>query len=114
MVKKPRDSRRSFLAPIPVLLTLIDVPLRTASFSLADRWLVWTKARLYANRLVLTGWGFWTRYRRRIPFEIIERVDHENGHLVVHLQGNRTLRIQMSVARRWHAAIEAHRAVYDP
>jgi len=93
--------------------TLTDVPLRTASFSLADRWLVWTEARLYANRLVLTGWGLWERYWHPIPFETIAQVKHENDSIIVHQTDGRVLQLHMSSARRWHTAIEAHRAVYD-
>lgn len=96
-----------------VLLALNDVPLRTASFSLADRWLVWTEARLYANRLVLTGWGLWERYWHPIPFEAIERVEHTNASLIIHRKGAPALRLHLDAARRWHTAIEAHRAVYD-
>jgi hypothetical protein len=99
---------------VDVLLALPDVPLRTASFSLADRWLVWTEARLYANRLVLTGWGLWERYWHSIPFEAIEGVEHTNAILIIHRKDGRALRLYLDAARRWHTAIEAHRAVYDP
>ncbi len=96
-----------------MLLTLTDVPLRTASFSLADRHLLWARARLYADRLTLYGWGLWGRYRRQIPFEIIDDVEHEASCLVLHLDGDRVLRLHMDAASRWHTALETHRDVYE-
>ena len=46
--------------PVPIALVSplsSDVPLRTAAFGLEDRWLLWSRARLYADRMELTGWG---------------------------------------------------------
>jgi hypothetical protein len=96
-----------------VLLALPDIPLRTAPFSLADRWLLWSKARLYTDRLELSGWGLRGRYWRRIPFEALTRVEHEENCLVLHVADDTPLRLRMSAPSRWHAAIVTHRSVYE-
>ena len=96
-----------------MLLILSDIPLRTAPFSLADQWLIWTELRLYADRLELSGWGVRGRYWRCLPFEEIETVDHERDRLLLSLTGSRVLPIHMNHPRRWHTAIEPHRSVYE-
>jgi hypothetical protein len=94
-----------------VLLTVGDVPLRTASFTLEDRWLLWARACLYADRLELTGWYLWGRYERRIPLRVIERVEAPNGCLVLHLQEGRTVTFAIDRAARWKTSIEIYREV---
>jgi len=96
-----------------VLLALPDVPLRTTPFSLANRWLFWTEIRLYADRLVLSGWGLRGRYWRRIPFEVLRRVEHEKTRLHLHTASGTALSLRMRAPSRWHAAIVTHRAVYE-
>jgi hypothetical protein len=98
---------------VAVLLALSDIPLRTAPFTHGDQWLVWTEARLYADRLVLTGWGLWGHYRRRVSFEALERVEHDGEDLRLYLRDAPPLHLRMDDAARWHAAIETHRDVYE-
>lgn len=88
-----------------------DVPLRTAAFTLEDRQLFWAKARLYADRLELTGWSFSGRYRRSISLEQIKEAEPADGHLLLHLTTGSPLRLGMAAPKQWAVAIMTHRDV---
>ncbi len=94
-----------------MLLALSDIPLRSASFSLENRWLLWSKARLYADRLVLSGWGLWERYWRQIPLDDIEKVERDEMQLLLHLEDGTDIAIHLNRAERWLTAIQVHREV---
>jgi hypothetical protein len=98
---------------VPVLLDLPDIPLRTASFALEDRWLLWARARLYVDRLVLSGWGLCNRYWRRVPLGTIEEVQREGRQLTLHLENGNTLSLLFSNAGRWSTAIRVHRTIHE-
>lgn len=94
-----------------MLLAPYNVPLRAASFPPEDRWLFWAQARLYPDRLELTGWYLWGQYERRIPLRAIERVEAPNGRLVLHLQDGRPVAFAIDRAARWKTSIETYREV---
>lgn len=96
-----------------MLLALPDVPLRTASFSPEDRWLLWSRARLYADRLTLSGIGLWDRYWRTVPLDEIEQVKREDECLRLQLKTDEEIPILLAEPERWQTAIRAHREVYD-
>jgi len=97
-----------------VLLT--DVALRTASFALEDRCLLWSRACLYADRLVLMGWSLTGRYRRAIPLEQIAEAPVAEGPLVLTLAEETSLHpeeapfyIRVESPEDWAAAIATYR-----
>lgn len=96
-----------------MLLTLPDIPLRTASFALEDRCLVWSKAQLYSDRLVLSGWGFCERYWRRVPLDAITRIEREGRLVTLEMETEETLVIRLQKAEQWAVALEMHRDVYE-
>lgn len=91
--------------------SLTDVPLRAASFTLEDRWLLWSRVRLYADRVELVGWSLTGRYHRVIPLEHIEEAKHADGDLVLRRAEGPPLRLQLEAPKRWATAIATHRDV---
>lgn len=90
-----------------------DVALRIAPFTLKDRWLPWSQARLYADRLELTGWYFWGHYHRSIPLVHIEEVEATRHHLVLHLADESFLQVAVDAPGQWASAIATHRDVRE-
>jgi len=89
-----------------------DVPLRTAAFGLEDRWLLWPRAQLYADRLELTGWGLGGHYRRSISLDRIGEVEPIEEGLLLHLTDGSALRIRIDTPRKWAGALTTYRDVY--
>jgi hypothetical protein len=94
-----------------VLLTVHDVPVRVASFTLEERFFLWSRVRLYADRAELVGWSFSGRYHRVVPLGTIEEAKAPGDDLVLVLAGQRSLRIGIDAPERWAAAIATHRDV---
>ena len=73
--------------------------------------LLFPRARLFADRLELTGWHGRGRYRRVIPVGRILQVDVPAAdRLVLWLFNGETVRLQLRRARQWKAAIEQQQA----
>ncbi len=76
-------------------------------FSFSTPWLLFARARLFADRLELTGWHRQGRYRRDILVARILQVDAlENDRLVLWLFNGETVRLRLRRARQWKEAIE--------
>ena len=76
-------------------------------FSFSTPWLLFARARLFADRLELTGWHLQGHYRRDILVARILQVDVlENDSLVLWLFSGETVRIRIRGARQWKEAIE--------
>jgi hypothetical protein len=77
------------------------------SFSFARPRLLCARARLYEDRLELTGWRLWGRYCRRIPLRRVLHADVTDGNcLLLWMADGRTLRLRVDDARRWQKAID--------
>ena len=101
--------------PVPIALVSLlssDVPLRTAAFGLEDRWLLWSRARLYADRMELTGWGLGGRYHRSISLGRIGAVEPIEDGLILHLTDGSALRIEIDTPREWADALTTYRDVH--
>lgn len=94
-----------------VILQMSDAPLLSAPFGLEDRWLLWSKLRLYPDRLELRGWTFTGRFRRHIRLERVTRTDHEDGHLLLYLQRGERIRLVVEEARRWAEFVSSQREI---
>ncbi len=90
-----------------------DLPLRSASISLEDRWLLWARARLYLDRLELTGWSLSGRYRRSISLGRIDEAEPTDGHLTLHLVDGSSLQVLMDAPQQWASVIAMHRDVRE-
>ena len=64
--------------------------------------LVLARARLYDDRLELSGWQWRGRFRRRIPLDHILQVDVPgDDELLLWLVNGRTIRLGISRAHEW-------------
>jgi hypothetical protein len=96
-----------------MLLTLPNVPLRSASFALEDRWLIWARVRMYPDRLVLTAWSLTGRDHRQIPLDQVEETDHEDRCLRIALTDGEQVSLIVDEAARWARFIQAHCELQD-
>jgi len=70
--------------------------------------LAFPKARLYSDRLELSGWRFSGRFHRRIPLRSVLQVDAVNDSvLVIWLSVGETIRLRVNQASSWKTHIEA-------
>lgn len=85
---------------------LPDRALLASSFSFARPTLLWARARLYEERLELTGWCLTGRYRRRILLHRILQADvPDENCLLLWMADGRTLRLRVDDAEQWQEAI---------
>ena len=82
-------------------------PLRTSRVSFQQPALWWPRLHLYPDRLELTGWRWFERYRRTLPVRDILQVDASDEVLVVWLSDGRALRLAVDDAARWREAVDA-------
>ena len=83
-------------------------PSLVSRFAFRDPSLWWARARLEAEHLVLTGWTWRGRYRRRIGLSRILHVDvRGEDEITLWLFEGEVLRLRIPQARRWKAGIEA-------
>lgn len=97
----------------PMLLSLPDVPLRSTSFGLGDRWLIWARMRMYPNRLVLVGWSLAGRHRRAIPLDHVAETDYADGRLLLDLRDGERMALRVEEPVRWARLIRAQGNLYD-
>lgn len=95
-----------------MLLSLPDVPLSSTSFGLEDRWLVWSRLRLYPDRLELRGWSLDGRIQRRVWLQEVKRTDHEDGRLLLRLESGTRLRLAVDEAERWADFVASQREIH--
>jgi hypothetical protein len=95
-----------------VLRSLPDVPLGSTAFGLENRWLLWSRLRLYPDRLELRGWALLGRVRRRIRLGHVHRTDHEEGWLLLRLDGGEQVRLAVDEAEHWAELVSSQREVY--
>lgn len=70
--------------------------------------LAFPRARLYADRLELSGWRLSGRFSRRIPLRNVLHVDAvDDSALVIWLSVGETVRIRVNQASSWKRHIEA-------
>ena len=91
-----------------------DVPVRATSFALPGRILFWPRVCLYSDRLVLTGWYFWGRYRRSISLDRVEQTEADGGRVHVHLASGAQLQLDVPNPEAWARVILVHCEARDP
>jgi hypothetical protein len=94
-----------------VIPALPDVPLISASFGLEDRWLLWSRVRLYPDRLVLRAWSIRGRLRRQVCLREVEGTDHQDGWLLLDLEGDERMRLAVEEAPRWAEFVASQREI---
>lgn len=85
-------------------------PLLESRFRFESPALLMPRVRLYDDRVDLSGWRLFGRFRRRVELSRVLRADSDGRRLVLWLDTGEVLRLRVPEARRWKAAIEARRA----
>lgn len=84
--------------------------LRTGRFIFRDPTLFFARARLYPDRLELSGWRLRGRYHRAIPIKQVLQVDLlSDDSLAIWLSIGETVRLRIGQASRWKEEIETCR-----
>ncbi len=92
-----------------VSMTLV----RTSRFQLPDRKLLFARARLYEDRLELSGFGLRGRYRRTLRLDEVCSVEWWSGagkepNLALQLHDGRSLAVWVPGPGLWKFAVEEH------
>jgi len=83
----------------------------SSAFRFTNPALAFARARLFTDRIELTGWQIQGRYRRSIPLNQVLQVDCSGGpSLLLWLSSGETLRLRVADPGLWKATIEACRA----
>ncbi len=84
---------------------------RSSRFSFGNPPLLFARARLFSDRLELTGWHLRGRYRRQLLIRHMLQVDvlGKEG-LLLWLASGETVRIRLQRAPEWKAAIDQQQA----
>lgn len=83
----------------------------SGGFRFRDPSLLCARARLYTDRLELSGWRLHGRYFRRIPLEQILHVDVPNADaLLLWLSDGEKVSLEVEEALRWKGAIDQYDA----
>ncbi|HMB92905.1 MAG TPA: hypothetical protein VKP65_18795 [Rhodothermales bacterium] len=83
----------------------------TDRFSFSNPPLLFARARLFTDRLELTGWQLQGRYRRDLSIRHILQIDAlADDRLVLWLASGETVRLRIRQARQWKTAIEQQQA----
>ncbi len=100
-----------FTQPETIMPSRSRSVLRTGRFTFRDPTLFFARARLYPDRLELSGWRLRGRYRRSIPIKQVLQVDLlSDDSLMIWLSIGETVRIRIDQAARWKEAIETCQA----
>lgn len=71
--------------------------------------LIGARARLFEDRLELSGWKFFSHYRRTIPLDRIVHVDLKNKkELVLWLVDGEAVRLRISDAEIWQRELSTN------
>lgn len=88
-----------------------DRPVLAGRFAFQQPALLHAKMRLYADRLVLTGWHWRGFYRRCFPIRQILQIDAlDDIGLVLWLASGEAVRLRVDHAAQWKTAFETHQA----
>ena len=83
-------------------------PLLASRFRFSGPQLLFARARLFADRIELSGWHLRGRYRREVALRRILQADvSREGDLLLWLSNGKTLRLRVRLPQRWKAMIEA-------
>lgn len=86
------------------------VVLVESGFQSPHRRLFFSRARLYFDRIELTGWHLRERYEEVIPLDAVEEMewqeDAPDGTVALRLADGRTVVLQLSKAGPWRRSLE--------
>jgi hypothetical protein len=90
---------------------------KSGRFKIRDHNYLFSRARLYADRLVLQGWSWRGRYKRIVPLQSIKEVIWWTGAAHINLElrfhENEQFVFWISEAEPWKLAIENRIAIFQ-
>ncbi len=89
-----------------------QVVLVSSRFRYPGQWLLFPKARLFLDRLELSGWRLQKKHRHEIPLDQVTRADwHMDDDtaydVVLHLASGETVCLSLPHADEWKRSLEA-------
>lgn len=85
-----------------------QVVLLSSRFSDPEHKLFFTRARLYLDRIELSGWHLGKKYEARIPLHDLDAIDWQTGSssAVFYLREGQTIRLTLPDLERWKQSVE--------
>ena len=79
-----------------------SVVLLTSRFQYPDRRLFFTRARLFFDRIELSGWNLGSKHTRAIPLDAVDKIDwnSDTPEAVVHLTEGESVALRLSQIER--------------
>lgn len=82
------------------------IVLLSSSFHFPERRLFFARARLFLDRIELSGWHFGKREVITIPLDQLDQIDWNAQDAVFHLRGGSTVRITLPQSKSWQHTLE--------
>ncbi len=87
------------------------IVLLTSSFQYPARRLLFARARLFLDRIELTGWHFGEKYQSQIPFEDLEQIEWKVGetagpNALFHMADGTTYALHLNQVKLWKHTLE--------
>ncbi len=84
------------------------VELLSSSFQYPDRRLFFTRARLFLDRIELSGWQFGKKHERRILLDELQKIEWDGGasQAVFHLSEEESVRLRLPQLDSWKHSLE--------
>jgi hypothetical protein len=84
-----------------------SVLLLTSRFQYLERRLFFTRARLFFDRIELSGWAVGKKHTRAIPLDAVDKIDWKTNtsDAVLHLTEGEPVALRLSQADRWKQSL---------
>lgn len=82
------------------------IVLLSSSFQFPERRLFFARARLFLDRIELSGWHYNKREVLKIRLDELDHIEWDGTDAVFHLDGDQTIRIQLPQATSWRYTLE--------
>ncbi|NBC17233.1 MAG: hypothetical protein GVY18_07945 [Bacteroidetes bacterium] len=88
-----------------------QVVLLSSGFQYTNRRLLFSKARLFPDRIELSGWDFVEKHRQEIPLDTLCRVEWHTDEadapdLILHLKDGDSVSLSLHDADRWRESLQ--------
>ena len=85
-----------------------SVVLLTSRFQYPGRRLFFTRARLFFDRIELSGWNLGSKHTRAIPLDAVDKIDWKSDtpDAVVHLTEGEPVALRLSQVDRWKQSLD--------
>ena len=88
-----------------------QVVLLSSGFQYANRRLLFSKARLFPDRIELSGWNFMEKHRQEIRLDRLCRVEwhtdeQDTPDLILHLKDGDSVQLSLRDADRWREPLQ--------